>query len=535
MTVDVAYLNKASKEPVKLYGLNQVPKKRFDDREMYEPTYEVWRTKVVDVLQFHYDLHASEEKVIVLNIDGVPIGRTGRSQTIVSVKFRSCRNVYQLTNAIPYSSSGKKDLSVTFLMGDVLKSIAQEGLSLAYMSADAPMRAFLRNQKTHASLLGCDYCYGAATHKKGRPTWGLNTLNCRSRTMESLRQDYDDVSNGQTTFAAFGYKGRSDVLDALPDFDLIDGIPVDPMHHLYAGIARALFELLFDVGERRPSNLRTQPQKTDRINNQLASLKVPREIPRRPRAMDFKNWKCSEWRLLVLVYFPIVAKELAGNARELWLEFCFVCRAYSLPNEYFSALDKDVLKSTAILWYHKFQYTFGPLNMRYNVHLFSHLERIRVHGPFSEISAFGFEGSFAASGRAQHVGTSSIGLQSMRHSYMRPMQGHSCAKKITFSTKTTARRQDDLIHSENSCFQLAEDPTPQDTFLKVRKIKVTTYFAPGSQQLDFTTVGVFQHVATSETLQYLRRDHVVGKLLHVPVGDEDILVSLSFSQLREAD
>ncbi len=535
MKVDLAYLNTESKEVLTLSGLKEVPKKRFADISLFQPIYEVWRTSLREAVQFHHRLHATEERDVVLNIDGVPIGRTGRSQTIVSIKFVTCRNVYQLVNGVPYSKQGKKMLDMKLLLAEVLKSISDLGLNLKYICADAPMRALLRNQKSHTSKMGCDYCYGQASHK-GRPIWGPDTLNSKPRTLRSVLEDYQKISNGTHVFGDFGYNGRSAILDVLPDFDIVENVPVDPMHLFYLGMARSIFELMFNVGEKRPTNITTPRTTTRTLDERIVHIKVPTELPRRPRSMDFKNWKGAEWRHLVLLYFPLVAEVLhLPILRQIWLQFSYLARAYSIPQQYFEALDVYSLKSIARDFYDRYSYAFGRLNLRYNLHLLDHLERIRVHGPFSDISAFPFEGSFAASGRAQKVGTRSFGLQSMRHSYFRPLNGHTCQKRITYSTKTTSRRQDDLIYSENSCYQLVENPNPSDQFLKVKKLNVTTYFAPDCTTLDFTTVGVFKFISTSENVQYLRREKVLGKLVRVPLIDFDVVVTISIAQLREAD
>ena len=535
--VDVAYVDNVTKEVIELEGLEQVPKKRFQDRSKYSRVYEVWRAKLADVVTFHHALHEDEEKDIVLNIDGVPIGRTGKSQTIVSVKFLSCRSVYQVTNAIPFGGDSKKYLSVARLLGTVLASITDLGLTLKYICADAPMRSFLRNQKAHTAKLGCDYCYGKATHQN-RPIWGLDTMNCEDRTWERVQEDYAKVAAREARFADYGYNGRSEVLDYLPHFDIVQCIPVDPMHLLYLGVARAMFELLFAVGDTRPTNLNDAPlQKTKKLDDAMAHVKVPTEFPRRPRAVDFKNWKASEWRNLVLVYFPIVGDILKpGIRRSLWLKFIYLCRAYSLDDDYFESLDVTLLKSLAQSWYQEFFAAFGPLNMRYNVHLMLHLARVRLHGAFPNISAFPFEGSFAANSRGQHVGTSSIGLQSMRFSYLRPKGSHTCEKKIKFTAKTTSRRQDDMVYSKWSCYQIAEEPESSGPFLKVKKVNVTTYFPPdGALDMDFTEVGVFKYVGTSKKVEYLRRNAVRGKLVVVPSLHGDILVGVTIAQLREAD
>ncbi len=535
MKVDVSYLNKETKESEKLFGLEQVPKKKYADRQVYQPVYEVWRAKLEDVVKFHHSTHCHEEKVIILNIDGVPIGRTGRSQTVVSVKFLSCRNIYHLTNAIPFTGDSKKDLSVTFLVGDILQSIKDLNLDLKYICADAPMRSLLRNQKAHTARRGCDYCYGHAGHK-GRPIWGLDTMDSEKRTFSRLREDYLSIAAKKNKFSDYGYRGRSEILDILPDFDIIERIPADPMHLLYLGISRALIELMFSVGETRPTNLVDRPQSIRDFDEGVVHVKVPSELPRRPRPMDFKNWKGSEWRHLALIYFPILAEALRPGIRcQIWLEFCFLCRSYSIPQEYFDELDKDYLESVARSWYLSYYNAFGELNMRYNIHLLLHLLRVRIHGAFPDISAFTFEGSFAVGGRAQHVGTASLGLQFMRQSYLRPLNGHTCQKKIKTSVRTTSTRQDNLLYSEKSCYELAEEPKPHDHFLKVRKINVTAYVPPAANHLDFTSVGVFKFISVATDLQYLKRDHVLGKLVRVPTADADILVSLSNSQLREAE
>ena len=532
MTVDVAYMDKRTREVQRLYGLDKVPRKRFGDRTCYEPLHEIWRTQLADAVMFHHSMHSNEEREVILNIDGVPIGRTGRSQTIVSVKFPSCRNVYQLTNAVQFAKG--KNLSVSILMGHVLSSLKELHLDLLYISADAPMRSFIRNQKGHTSKLGCDYCMGKAAHK-GRPVWGLDTLNCADRTLEGLKEDYERVARKEKTYADFGYRGRSEVLHFLPQFDIIEKVPVDPMHLLYLGVSRALFELLFAVGDNRPTNLTMPPLNPKALDDVLAQIKVPSEFPRRPRPMDFKNWKGSEWRSLVLIFFPIVAQVLRpGLTREIWLEFCYLCRAYSLDDAYFNNMDEDELQSLARNWYRKYYTAFADLNMRYNVHLMSHLARIRTIGPFPEISAFPFEGSFSAAARGQKVGTSSIGLQSMRYSYLRPIKGHTCKRSLKFSTKTTSSRQDNLLYTERSCFRLVADPG-NDTFLQVRKLNCTTYFARAGSKLDYTAVGVFEFVSESPKVEYLRRDLVLGKLVAVPLADADVLVSVSKAQLREAE
>ena len=167
LKLETAHYNRETTETVVEKDLSKYPKKKYEDRTSWAPMYECWRAKLEDIVQFHRSLHEDEvdDKEVIMNIDGVPIGRTGRSQTIVSLKFKKCRNVYQVVNVIPHTVDGKKCLTVPFLMKSILLGLQDLGLSLLYICADAPMRAFLRNQKSHSGKKSCDYCYAEAQYK----------------------------------------------------------------------------------------------------------------------------------------------------------------------------------------------------------------------------------------------------------------------------------------------------------------------------------------------------------------------------------
>ncbi len=532
MKLEVAHKNVASGEEVIEQDLHQFPKKKYEDREEWEPLYEVWRTDLMGVLRFHTNAHGGEEvKEVIINVDGVPIGRTGRSQTIVSMQFTNCRNVYQLVNAIP-SSTGKKLLTVPLLLRSVTDGLQRLGMTLKYISADAPMRATLRNQKSHAGRKACDYCYGEAGHKR-KPIWSVRTLGAEERTYEKLLRDYDEHDRTGRPLEDFGYKGKSHLIELLPGFDIIENIPVDSMHLLFLGVARALFELIFHVGENRETNRRVVRPSTSGLDKSLAKIRVASEIGRRPKPIDFKNYKASEWRNLVLYYFPVTLPEIpTGIRRQLWLEFCYLCRAFSLDEESFAAFDKDELQRLVLKWYRNYNHEFGSSNMRYNIHLLAHIQRIRVHGPFSETSAFGFEGSFAASTRAQRTGTTSMGLQSMRQSYIRPREGHMCRKKLKLRDSITARSNDTLIYTLDGKFQVEE--TRGETLL-VKEIIVSTYFPPLKTKLDFSGVGVHKYLYTSNDVTTISIEDVKGKLLAVDTEEYTVLLSATKSMLLEAD
>ena len=537
MRLQVAHKNLETGENVFEHDLEKFPKKKYENREAWEPLYEVWRADIEEVCNFHSLLHQSNTLTcneVILNIDGVPIGHTGRSQIIVSLTYsQECKNVYQIVNAIPHAAEGKKMLSIHFLFQSLCDDLTRLNLTVRYICADAPMRALLRNQKSHSGKKACDYCYGSAAHDR-RPIWGVRTLNQEPRTMSRLLQDYEDHDENGTPLEVFGYNGKSALLDLLPGFDIVENVPVDPMHLLYLGIARALFELLFHVGQNRATNMKRPRATTKGLDMKLPRLQTPTEIVRRPRAIDFKNYKASEWRNLVLYYFPIVLEELPeGLPRQMWLEFSFLARAYSLDEESYNSLQVD-LKELALKWYRNFHHLFGKTNMRYNLHLISHLERIRKHGPFPEISAFDFESSFAVSTRVQKCGTTSVGLQGMRHTYIRPREGHACKKKIIYRKKRTPRSNDTLVYTCNGIYEIVE---PLEAFnLLVKKVITTTYFPPVRRsQLDLASIGVYKFLYTENKTETITRIAVHGKVIAVPVEDGTVLLTATKAMLREGD
>ncbi len=534
--LEVAHINRETGEEVYERDLEKFPHKKYEERSVWKPMYQVWRAKVEDVLLFHRSQHTVEGlDEVILNVDGVPIGRTGRSQIIVSIKFADCRSVYQLVNAIPFNE-GKKLLTVTFLLGDVLHELARLSLRLNFITADAPMRAFLRNQKSHSGRMACDYCYGIAKHE-GKPIWGLKTINQEARTMRRLLQDYEEHDVEGRPLAEYGYRGKCELMELLPGWDFINGIPVDPMHLLFLGIARCLFELLFQVGEARVVNDRSvRREKTEGLDEDLVRQRVPHEVPRRPRPVDFKNWKAAEWRSLTLHLFPLVVARLPkGLRRQMWLEFSYLSRAYTLEDEDFEKLDRAALDALAIKWYRNYHHLFGYNNMRYNIHLFLHLGRIRVHGPFSKISAFPFEGSFAASGRAQKPGTLSEGLQSMRASYLRPQEGHTCEKTLLFRSDTTARTDDTLIYTKNHIYKIRQVPLEAGAPMLAEKVITTTYFPPVRTKLDFQAVGLSKFLCIGDHREYIYANDVKGKVIAVSTSEDTILVKVSRAELVEAD
>jgi hypothetical protein len=86
-----------------------------------------------------------------ISIDGVPetkSGGSGISLTMVCLRFFGCRKVWPW-HIIRKTEKGYR-LDVETVLRPIVKSLNDLGVTVEVLVADAPMRAFARNQKTHA-------------------------------------------------------------------------------------------------------------------------------------------------------------------------------------------------------------------------------------------------------------------------------------------------------------------------------------------------------------------------------------------------
>lgn len=539
MTLDVCHRNLTTEELIVETDLSKYPRAKYSNRELWELIYEKWKVKVKDVLDFHKQRHEEVIKKVSINVDGVPLGRTGYSQVIMSLMFNNCRSVYPILNIIPRKE--KKIVTTKMILEDALKELKELNIEIEYFVCDAPMRSWIRKQLGHSAKKACDYCTAeAVTHAKRR-CWALNTLGRPRRTMNQLFRLFQDleenVPHAQRSLKEYGYKEKSTILSVFPTFDLITKVPVDPMHLLYLGVTRCLVELTFDVGEKRQVTNSMVLLHPDIIKRQIESVKVPKEITRKPRAINFKNFKAAEFKNYILVYFVIITEVIPNPViKRIWIILAYLCRAFSVDNDAFEKIPSIRLKALMSQWYKLYYKAFGPTNMRYNIHLMSHLECIRRVGPFHEISAFPYESSFAEATKAQVVGSTSEGKQSMKHMYGRLAVGHTCSKTLNINCQETSKKQDNLLYF-NDChgfhfFKVVKVMTPE--VVRTQQI-FTNPFKPYSD-LSFESVGVQLYESESVETYDMNINSFRGKACLVPYGtSEYVIVALSKSFLREGN
>ena len=329
-------------------------------------------------------------------------------------------------------------------MRNIITEICKCGRKIVHFLGDNPKRAFARDALNHASNYPCEYCEARGVSvslindsfnklnsdlqlklveeklskvdnddaqkkelltlkstlvknskscKRRKITWPASTAQGEPRTVEkilNISNNIDSLSREERK----GITGRSLFLD-VPSFDVVKDFPSDNLPSTCLGQIKRLVELTFACGDVRERNTKRKLSKPELFNKLMAIIKTPREFPRRARELDFSVLKGAEFRNLALFYFPIICEciEQGEGERKLWLYLAYMIRACVLPiNEYEHFELSDVIKECCTNFYRLYEKIMGLKNCTYNTHVVgAHLIDMRVHGPLTITSTFGFE------------------------------------------------------------------------------------------------------------------------------------------------
>lgn len=116
----------------------------------------------------------------------------------------------------------------------------------------------------------------------------------------------------RTTVQSEHHTSTSILLD-LPDFNMIDKVPIDYMHNLLLGsMKRLLYHKRYGwIFGKQPHKLRARD--VNKISENFLKLKryIPCEFSRKTRSiLECKKYKATEFRLFLLYKSPIVLKEV---------------------------------------------------------------------------------------------------------------------------------------------------------------------------------------------------------------------------------
>ena len=364
--------------------------------------------------------------------------------------------------------------------------------------------------KSHHTVYPYQVCKAAEYRTK---EWLLALLN---------DPDYDIMHEDDMK----GVKGRTPLL-RLSYFDPIMDIPVDHMHLFAYGMIKRFVQLTIRGGPAVPGSGfyvrgRVPPKP---LNDVLMRTKCPSEFSRRTRELDISAYKgkneiiliyspglmeiaknisffwqfnisssyskysnlplffaAEEFRNLCLVFFPAVMEALKDKeeAVSLWLKLVYLYRAVLLPHGPFNKLDKNRLQQVAEKLVEDHEAHFTYRHSTYSLHMMLHVVHIRSQkGPFTEYSAYPFEGFYSLVRRNQVPGVLSnakVIMNAINSTFLLQSQKHHCQPRLVISSRTTEKCDDSIValsHSHVSTFAFTiffvSETYTCDTFFSVHE------------------------------------------------------------------
>ena len=332
-----------------------------------------------------------------------------------------------------------------------------------------------------------------------------------------------------------GILGYSPLMD-YPNFDFIEGVPVDYMHMLCIGVVKRLLQLTFRCGETRKRVTRRRLSNPTVYNAIVMKHKVPSEFSRRGRKLDLGVMKAEEFRNVVLFFFPIVLECIprpeGEKERQLWSTLAFQVRAYILPDIEFKHVRGSQLQHCRHRFLTLFESLFGQSNCSYNVHMMGHLSEVRSRGPLTETSTFAAESYYGEMRNSYVPGTSSTGKQLLQNAYIKRQLPHDfCRKRTKFCAKDTQMSCNKYIYKfcdgDYHFFVIKKDL--HNGFYECATQGRRRYRNAETPNLDWQSVGVFLLTAIASDNVLINEKDISGKAIVVM----DLIITCPFNVLQE--
>lgn len=186
-----------------------------------------------------------------------------------------------------------------------------------------------------------------------------------------------------------GFRGLS-ALTALPDFDIIAGFAIDYLHAVCEGVVKFLLSLWFDTPNYK-SDFYIRKY-LDEINAKIEKIQLPSEIERNPRSLNERHkWKANELRSWFLYYsIGVLHVYLPEKFLKHYIQFVAaigICIQSEITHN-----DLILARMKINIFVREFEELYGDSNMRYNVHILSHIpDCVENLGPLWVYSNFPFE------------------------------------------------------------------------------------------------------------------------------------------------
>lgn len=261
---------------------------------------------------------------------------------------------------------------------------------ISHFIGDLPCRATVQNLKQFNGSHACCYCQqlGDKVPGGGNVMHYLKTKHDQpARTHEQTIKLSLKAERLAAKDPELGVMGIS-CLAGLPDFDVINGCPIDPLHCFYVGVCKLLIQLIVFSTEYGLT-----PQARVKLDKILKSVKLSSEISYTPRSLDqLSTYKAIDYRNLFFYYLPIAIQKINLKNEYVQLIGMFSNATFILTKENQSENEIEDACAQLIKFADNFEKAFNKKHVSMNVHLLRHVKQsIENCGPIWCNSMFPFE------------------------------------------------------------------------------------------------------------------------------------------------
>lgn len=324
---------------------------------------------------------------VLINIDGLPLSKSSSSQVypilcslVVNEKVVDMIGIYH-----GYEKPKDPNDFLSDFIYEVIH-ITTNGFihnSKSYIFkikafvCDVPAKSYILRTKGHSGYYSCTKCDIEGNYINGRV--------CFPNQKFKARTDFEFRAKTQIDH----HVGTS-IIEQIPNFNLIDNFVLDPMHLLHLGIVKKLIHHW--CNGKPPSKLSFN--KISEISNNLINLRdnIPSEFNRKPRRMEeYKRWKATEFRQLLLYTGPVVLKKVLRT--DLYLNFMSLHVGITiLSNKKLQTNFIESAHKSLCYFFQTFLILYGKENASHNIHNLLHIsDDSKKFGPLDKYAAYPFE------------------------------------------------------------------------------------------------------------------------------------------------
>lgn len=268
---------------------------------------------------------------------------------------------------------------------------------ITHCTCDLPAKASCQGLKQYNAQYGCGYCKHPGVPLKNEAKTATTYRYVRQKVTDELRTHTDSLValarlKKSTDSCIDGFTKVSPLI-ASPQFDIINGFPIDYMHCVLIGVTPKLISLWYDK-KNKGAAYYINTKKKNILNQRITSIKPPSVINRNPRTLkDKEHFKANEWRSFLLYYLRF---SLSGLLNQCYIEHFQLLSAatFMLSKKKIHVNEVEKAGQMLVRFVNEFESLYGQKNVTMNIHLLRHLaDAVKNSGPLWSHSMFAFEQS----------------------------------------------------------------------------------------------------------------------------------------------